>query len=266
MAFSSKHLTQGENIELEFRTHIKKIVGPILLILAMLIVVILAWVFLPDDLSGRTWIFLAIAVAAALVTIIWAIIPIWKWRNTVFVLTNRRLITRTGIMAKSGRDIPLYRINDVQYEKGVSDRILGCGTLLVSDASDQPQLRLDDIPHVESVQVKINELLFAHYGEGDNRGVEGGAPAGRGQAPRAQARPVDQQQYDAPQRDQYDQQGRGRYDQQPVADTRPQPSTPRDGAPYDQGYEQPRHDATPPRDDYGQTRPLPRQDDPPQRY
>lgn len=226
MAFSSKHLTQGEHVELEFRTHIKKIVGPILLILAMLAVVIVAWVWLPD--GGRPWSFLAVLVLALIVMFIWALIPIWKWRNTIFVLTNRRLITRTGIMAKSGRDIPLYRINDVQYEKGVSDRMLGCGTLLISDASDQPQLKLDDIPHVEDVQVKINELLFAHFGEGADAADR--AASGRPAAAQRQEHPFDQQQYEQP------------------------PAQYSGDAGYDPNYGQEPH-----------TRPMPTQDEPPTR-
>lgn len=214
MAFSSKHLTQGESVELEFRTHFKKIVGPILVILAMIVLGILAYAFLPDD--GRPWTLLAVLVLCAIVLFLWGLIPIWKWRNTVFVLTNRRLITRTGIMAKSGRDIPLFRINDVQYEKGVSDRLLGCGTLLISDASDQPQLRLEDIPRVESVQVKINELLFAHSDAGD----EGGRPRGAGR-PAYDERPAtgrdrDNRDYQQDYEQGYDNRGYDRgYDDQP---------------------------------------------------
>lgn len=266
MAFSSKHLTQGEHIEHEFRTHAKKIIGPLLVILAMLVLGTLAYFYLPQD--GRPWTLVAVLALCLIVLTIWGLIPIWKWRNTVFVLTNRRLITRTGIMAKSGRDIPLYRINDVQYEKGVSDRILGCGTLLISDASDQPQLRLDDIPHVESVQVKINELLFAHFGDGDERQVAGGGvPEQRGGRPhdRDYDERYDRRQDTGRYDDRYDQQ----YDGQPDAvrdgyaggDTRSMPtqapgerSTHR---PYDQGG----HD-----DSTGTTPALRPEDNPPPRY
>lgn len=222
MAFSSKHLTQGEKIELEFRTHFKRIVGPVLVILAMIVLGILAYFYLPD--SGRPWTLLAVLVACVIVLFVWGLVPIWKWRNTVFVLTNRRLITRTGIMAKSGRDIPLFRINDVQYEKGVTDRMLGCGTLLISDASDQPQLRLEDIPHVESVQVKINELLFAHSDAQD----EGSHPraAGRGEQFAAPQEPQYDDRRGSVRDDRFDERGYGqerpfdqqRYDDQPRYD------------------------------------------------
>ena len=37
--------------------------------------------------------------------------------------------------------------------------MLGCGTLVISDASTHGRSRCHDIPHVEEVQRKLNELL-----------------------------------------------------------------------------------------------------------
>ena len=39
------------------------------------------------------------------------------------------------------------------------DRLFGCGTLVVSDASEQGRVELDDIPHVEEVQLKVADEL-----------------------------------------------------------------------------------------------------------
>jgi hypothetical protein len=44
--------------------------------------------------------------------------------------------------------------------------MLGCGTLVISDASEQGRVRLPDIPHVEQVQLKISDLLFGHTDPG----------------------------------------------------------------------------------------------------
>ena len=58
------------------------------------------------------------------------------WLTTTYTFTNRRLIKRSG-SHQAKHDIPLNRISDVDYEKGLIDRMLGCGTLVVSDASEQ---------------------------------------------------------------------------------------------------------------------------------
>ena len=79
--------------------------------------------------------------------------PFLDWLVTPYTFTNRRLITRTGILTRRGHDIPLNRISDISYEKGLIDRLFGCGTLVISDASEQGRVRLHDIPHVEQAQL-----------------------------------------------------------------------------------------------------------------
>ena len=75
-------------------------------------------------------------------------------------MTTRRLITRHGVLTRTGHDIPLNRISDVSYERDVIDRMLGCGTLVVSDASEVGRVELPDVPRVEQLQLKISELLY----------------------------------------------------------------------------------------------------------
>jgi uncharacterized membrane protein YdbT with pleckstrin-like domain len=81
---------------------------------------------------------------------------------TAYTFTNRRLITRTGILTRTGHDIPLNRISDIEYEKGLVDRVFGCGTLVISDASEEGRVRLDDIPHVEQAQLTVSNELYRH--------------------------------------------------------------------------------------------------------
>ncbi|MGL5825622.1 MAG: PH domain-containing protein, partial [Nocardioides sp.] len=54
---------------------------------------------------------------------------------------------------------PLLRVSDVAYEHGLTDRLLGCGTLVISDASTHGRVVLHDIPRVEDTHRKIVELL-----------------------------------------------------------------------------------------------------------
>ena len=64
------------------------------------------------------------------------------------------------MFTRRGHDIPLNRISDVSYEKGILDRILGCGTLVISDASEQGRVELHDIPRVEKAQLILSDLLY----------------------------------------------------------------------------------------------------------
>jgi uncharacterized membrane protein YdbT with pleckstrin-like domain len=84
--------------------------------------------------------------------------PFLRWRTTRYVVTDRRLITRRGVVARSGRDVPLSRITDVSFSHGLLERLLGCGTLLVESAGERGPLVLADVPGVERVQGLLLEL------------------------------------------------------------------------------------------------------------
>jgi hypothetical protein len=49
----------------------------------------------------------------------------------------------------------------------VLDRLLGCGTLIISDASEEGRSVLPDVPNVEKLQLVITDLLFGDGPDGD---------------------------------------------------------------------------------------------------
>ena len=78
------------------------------------------------------------------------------------MLTDRRVMFRNGIITRSGIDIPIRRINTVEFRHGLVDRMLRTGTLVIESASDEP-LSFDDIPQVERVHALLyHEVLDVH--------------------------------------------------------------------------------------------------------
>jgi membrane protein YdbS with pleckstrin-like domain len=102
---------------------------------------------------------LALAVAAAAALTWWLLYPVLRWRTTVYELTNKRMRLRDGILTRRGRDIPLSRITDVSFRKGLLDRLVGSGTLIVESAGEHGELTLTAIPHVEHVQSMLFQLV-----------------------------------------------------------------------------------------------------------
>jgi membrane protein YdbS with pleckstrin-like domain len=86
-------------------------------------------------------------------------VPVLRWRTTTYELTTRRLRMRDGIVVRHGRDIPLARINDVSFERGPLDRLLGSGRLVVESAGEHGQIVLRDIPRVERTQATLFRLV-----------------------------------------------------------------------------------------------------------
>jgi len=157
MAISKKLLSEGEHIVLSVRTHVKALIVPATVLILLVAGVIVA-ATLPADSTVAV---IVAAVVAVPVLIFWVLVPFLSWMTSTYTVTNRRLITRHGIITRTGRDIPLFRINDVAYEKGLLDRLLGCGTLVISDATEKAGVVLPDIPNIEQVHLQISDLLFA---------------------------------------------------------------------------------------------------------
>ena len=106
-------------------------------------------------------------VVAGVLALWFALRPFLEWLTATYTITNRRLITRSGVLARKGHDIPLTRISDVAYEMGIVDRMLGCGTLIISDASTNGRVLLHDIPQVEETQRRLNDAAPRRGRPGD---------------------------------------------------------------------------------------------------
>jgi membrane protein YdbS with pleckstrin-like domain len=101
-------------------------------------------------------------VAAALVALLlgrWAALPFLRWRATRFLVTDTRVLTRRGVVSRSGRDLPLSRIGDLSFSRGPLDRLFGSGTVVLTPVGDSPPLVLRRLPRVAQVQRELYELL-----------------------------------------------------------------------------------------------------------
>jgi uncharacterized membrane protein YdbT with pleckstrin-like domain len=158
VAISPRLLNEGEHVVLSTRTHVKALILPaaVLIVIAALSGYLAT---LPDGDHAGVWQLVLWVLTAALV--VWfCVVPFLRWLTTTYTFTNRRLITRTGLLTRRGHDIPMNRISDISYEKGLVDRLFGCGTLVVSDASELGRVELKDIPQVEQAQLRVSNELF----------------------------------------------------------------------------------------------------------
>lgn len=154
MAYPDELLVAGERVVLHTHPHWKMLIGPVLVFL----VTVGAAAFLAALVSAQSWALVAwIALAAVAVGLVgrFTVLPFVRWRTTHFVVTTRRVLVREGVFSRSGMDIPMSRINTVQFRHTVLERVLGCGTLVVESASDDP-LEFTDIPAVE----RVHALLY----------------------------------------------------------------------------------------------------------
>jgi uncharacterized membrane protein YdbT with pleckstrin-like domain len=168
VAISKDLLNEGESLVVDTRTHPKALLLPILALVVLLAIGVVIQRAVDEDLVSKiVWGLVAVGV-------LWFFVrPLLIWLTATYTITTRRLITRHGVITRRGHDIPLTRISDVAYEKDLIDRMLGCGTLVISDASTHGQVALPDIPRVEDVQRKLNNLLHDLHTDAPDRHDEG---------------------------------------------------------------------------------------------
>jgi uncharacterized membrane protein YdbT with pleckstrin-like domain len=150
MPFPRRLLIPGEQLVLDLRPHPIALAMPILatVVLTALVAWLGAW------LGEPWWLWVLIWVGGMLV---YPVPRLIAWLTSNFAVTSDRVIHRQGFIAKRSMEIPLEAINDVRFEQGVVDRIVGAGTLVISSASEFGRNSFDDIRHPEEVQKAIYE-------------------------------------------------------------------------------------------------------------
>jgi uncharacterized membrane protein YdbT with pleckstrin-like domain len=151
MGFPRKLLIPGEEIVTELRPHWVAVSVPILTtILATGVAIWLSvWVTDNGSMGLAVWIaWLVFMIAYPLRRLVW-------WFTSIFVVTTSRVIHREGFIAKRSMEIPLDKINDVRFEQGIFERIMGAGTLVIQSASETGRNEFSFIRHPEEVQREI---------------------------------------------------------------------------------------------------------------
>lgn len=166
MGYPDNVLAQDERVVLHRHPHWGRLTVPALI----LIVATAAAAFVAGyvntlnwDSSAKNIVFLVIA-AIWLILIGWlSVWPFLNWWTTHFVITDRRVMFRHGLLTRAGIDIPMARINSVEFQHGLIDRMLRRGTLIIESASQDP-LEFNDIPRVERVHSLLYHEVFDTLG------------------------------------------------------------------------------------------------------
>ncbi|HEX2375891.1 MAG TPA: PH domain-containing protein [Actinomycetota bacterium] len=161
MAFPERLLSEDEELVYDLRPHWLTMVVPVLLTVVVVAAVGAAWVVMPaGDLQQPAR--LAVGLLGLAVLLATVVGRVLRWATTHFVLTSERLIFRSGVVAKFGREIPLERINDVTFSQSLFERMIGAGDLLFESAGEDGQSRFSNIRDPEAVQLEIYRQMEAN--------------------------------------------------------------------------------------------------------
>ena len=161
MAYPRKLLNRGEHINLDLHPHWVVFVKPGTIVVVFVVLAIWA------QQLGDDWFKTGVSrvlLGAILLGLINLGSAVMRWSRTYFVVTSQRVIFREGVLARRGVEIPLERVNNVNFAQSVMERMLGAGDLLIESASEVGQQLFGDIRNPEQVQNMIHEAIHARIG------------------------------------------------------------------------------------------------------
>jgi uncharacterized membrane protein YdbT with pleckstrin-like domain len=148
MGFPRRLLIEGEELVLDLRPHWIALTLPALVTLVSLAATIWGVSAFRD---ADPWILLAFLI----VLLVYPVPRLVWWLTSHFVVTSDRVIHREGWISKRSMEVPLEAINDVRFEQGIFDRVVGAGTVTIQSASESGRQVFDHIRKPEEVQRTI---------------------------------------------------------------------------------------------------------------
>jgi len=153
MPYPKKLLNDFETLALDLHPHwwyFAEAVAALIACIALGIVVLVTDV--PD------WVSLVV-VALIVICLGWLVAKYVRWITTNFVITSDRVIFRHGVIAKSGIEIPLERVNSVHFNQSIFERMVGAGDLMIESGAEEGQQRFTDIRNPDRVQNLIHSQM-----------------------------------------------------------------------------------------------------------
>ncbi len=159
MAYPQKLLAPDETVQFETRPHWRALFFPGFILLLTVFGMVFLYFSVDSWWGGPTvWRWIVVG-AGVLVLALWAIMPFLRWLTTEYTFTDRRIIVRSGIITREGKDMPLSKINNASFSVPMMGRVLNYGELVIQSAGENEGLTIEDVPDVEEIQRHIYELI-----------------------------------------------------------------------------------------------------------
>jgi uncharacterized membrane protein YdbT with pleckstrin-like domain len=166
VAFPRRLLGENEEIALDLHPHWWFLIGPLMALIASIVLGIVLWAVVEEDVLS------AAGGVLVLVSLLWFLGRYARWVTTDFVVTSDRLIFRHGVLSKHGIEIPLERVNTVLSSQTLLERIFRVGDLVIESAGEQGRQEFHDVRRPANVQNEIYQQIEARRTRGIEQQIE----------------------------------------------------------------------------------------------
>lgn len=159
-----EYLLSTERRVIRLRRH-WAVVLPYLVQTLLALIIALALSFLFDGSGTYVWLVQNVLWYVALFVLLRFTFYLVDWWVERIVVTDKRAMITSGIFTTKVAMMPVSKITDMTYERSVTGRMLGYGTLILESAGQIQALnRVEFLPRPEEVFDAISELVFGEKG------------------------------------------------------------------------------------------------------
>jgi membrane protein YdbS with pleckstrin-like domain len=152
---STDLLDDNEDVLVDLRPHWVFFVGPLLLTAASVAVAVAVFHQFP-----KASIVVAYLLAAVIgVPALWLIGRLTRWFGTSLVVTDRRIVFRSGVLGRRVVNLRMQRIVDTHCLQRPLERLVGSGRLVLEVEGEEGGVALDDVRRPRALQRVINRQL-----------------------------------------------------------------------------------------------------------
>lgn len=148
MAYVDNHLLTGELVVYRSRQHWVVFIGPVLLLAAGLVPLVIS----------RSNPALIAATIVSIVALIWLAARAIARASAQFTVTNKRVVVKLGTIRRRAIEMLLTKVEEIAVDQGVVGRLLGYGTLVIVGTGGSKEIFLlitDPLEFRRQVQEQI---------------------------------------------------------------------------------------------------------------
>jgi hypothetical protein len=155
-----EHLLPTERRVIRVRNHWAIMAKDIVLTgLFLLLMVVVQTYFGPGQVIDNLTFYLALAAVLRFT------MCAYEWWNERIVITDKRMMLDQGLITTRVGMMPLGKVTDLTFERTVTGRMLGYGTIIVESAGQIQALnRIEYVPDPEEIYEALSELIFGEKG------------------------------------------------------------------------------------------------------
>ena len=101
-----------------------------------------------------------------IIIIVKLILDYLDWKNTLYTLTDKRILINRGLFNKEKISMPYTKVQDIDVSQSVLERLLGAGDIIIYGGHDNSETILDEVPNPREVEEiilnQVNSLNYAY--------------------------------------------------------------------------------------------------------